>query len=307
MATTRPLAIVTGASSGIGLELARLAARDGYDLLIAADRDLEPAAAQLRAEGATVETIETDLARSDGVDELVAAAEGRRVDLLFANAGHGLGGAFLDQDWTQARHVVDTNVTGTLRLVHAVARGMRGQGAGRILFTGSIAGYMPGSYQAVYNGSKSFIDNFAQALRDELKDSGVTVTLLMPGVTATEFFDRAGLQDTEVGQGSKDGAVTVAKTGYDAMMAGRDQVVTGARNKIMTSLASITPAALLAKRHRSMAEPGYSERQQQRSGLAMPLLVGAGALGLALLAGSTLRRRDGDQDDARGSRSRRHF
>ena len=292
MATARPLALVTGASSGIGLELARLAARDGHDLLLAADRSLDEAASELRGAGVSVETVEADLARSEGVDRLVTAVGGRPVALLFANAGHGLGGAFLDQEWEAARHVVDTNVTGTLHLVHAVARGMRDRGAGRILFTGSIAGYISGAFQAVYNGTKAFVDSFAEALREELKDSGVTVTNLMPGATETEFFHRAGLDDTQVGQGKKDPAADVAATGYQAMMQGQDQVVHGLKNKVMTSVAAVTPAILTAKQHRSMAEPGYQKRQAQKSSVAKPLLVGAGLAGLALLARSTWRSRD---------------
>ena len=125
----------------------------------------------------------------------------RRVDALLANAGHGLGQAFLDQDFEEIQHVIDTNITGTIYLIHQIAWKMRERGAGRILITGSIAGFMPGTYHAVYNGTKAFIDSFSYALRAELKDSGVTVTCLMPGATETEFFERAGLSDTKVGSG----------------------------------------------------------------------------------------------------------
>ena len=156
----RPLAAVTGASSGIGRELARLAAEDGYDLVIAADQGpLEDAAAALRALGADVEAVEADLSTSFGVDKLMLAIGGRPVDVLVANAGHGLGHAFLDKPFHEARHVVDTNITGTLDLLHRVGTGMRQRGRGRILITGSIAGPMPGSFQAVYNGTKASIDS----------------------------------------------------------------------------------------------------------------------------------------------------
>src|SRR3954468_22989303 len=198
----RPLAIVTGASSGIGFYLAQECAENGYDLLIAADSpELESAAERLRGFGVNVETVETDLATIDGVDQLYAAAKGRPIAILLANAGHGLGHAFLDQDFNEARHVIDTNVTGTIYLVHKIGREMRARGEGRILFTGSIAGFMPGTYQAVYNATKAFIDSFSFALRAELKDSGVSVTCLMPGATDTDFFARADMLDTKVGAG----------------------------------------------------------------------------------------------------------
>ncbi|MBY6261083.1 SDR family NAD(P)-dependent oxidoreductase [Azospirillum sp. 412522] len=256
-AANTQLAIVTGASSGIGLELARNCAGNGFDLVIAADDPaIEQAALELRKLGAAVETVQADLATLDGVDRLHAALKGRAVDALLANAGHGLGHGFLDQDFSEARHVIDTNITGTLYLIQKVGRDMRSRGQGRILITGSIAGFMPGSFQAVYNGTKAFIDSFSFALRDELKDSGVTVTCLMPGPTDTEFFERAGMMDTQVGQGKKDDPAMVAKVGFDAMMSGEGDVVAGWKNKLQTAMATVTPSGVLAGQHRKMAEPG---------------------------------------------------
>lgn len=264
MATNaRPLAIVTGASSGIGRELALIAAREGFDLILAADRPLEDAAADARANGARVEIIETDLATMQGVDELCALIADRPVDALLANAGHGLGRAFLEQDFDEVRHVIDTNVTGTVYLVQKVGRQMNARGTGRILFTGSIAGFMPGTFQAVYNATKAFVDSFSLALREELKDSGVTVTCLMPGVTDTEFFERADLMDTKVGtQKSKMDPAKVAEIGFAAMMKGESDVVAGLKNKVQTTLASVTPAEVLAKQHRKMAEPGTARKDK---------------------------------------------
>lgn len=259
----RPLAIVTGASTGIGYELARQCAEHGYDLLIAADEArIEEAAAQLRSLGGSVQAIEADLATREGVDALYAALQGRKVDALLANAGHGLGDAFLDQDFDDVRHVIDTNITGTIYLIQKVARDMRARGSGRILITGSVAGYMPGTYHAVYNGTKAFIDSFSFALRAELKETGVTVTCLMPGATDTEFFERAGMEDTAVGQGSKDDPADVAKTGFDAMMNGEGDVVSGWKNKIQTTIANVTPSGILAEMHRRQAEPGSGERKR---------------------------------------------
>lgn len=256
----RSFAVVTGASSGIGFELARIAAENGHDLLLAADRDLDGAAAKLRALGGTVETVEGDLATREGVDRLVEAIGGRAVDALFANAGHGLGGAFLDQPFEDYRHVIDTNVTGTIYLIQRVVQGMRARNAGRVLITGSIAGYMPGAFNAVYNGTKAFIDSFGWALRNELKDSAITISILMPGATETEFFERAGMEDTKVGAGSKDDAAKVAQDGYDAMMAGEAEVVSGWKNKLQTTIANVTPGPVLAEMHRKQAEPGSARK-----------------------------------------------
>ena len=253
-----PLAIVTGASAGIGYELARIAAENGHSLVIAADQHkIEQAASDFRAMGVQVEAVETDLATLEGVDRLYAAIGERPVDVLCANAGHGLGGAFLDQDFAEARHVIDTNITGTIYLMQKVGRDMRARNQGRILVTGSIAGFMPGTFHAAYNGSKAFINSFAFALRNELKDTNVTVTDLMPGATDTEFFDRADMEDTKIGQSSgKDDPAVVARVGWEAMMKGEGDVVSGWKNKIQTTLANVTPSGMLAEQHRKQAEPG---------------------------------------------------
>jgi short-subunit dehydrogenase len=258
---TRPLAIVTGASSGIGYELAKCCAQNGYDLVIAADEPaINDAAQAFRQLGASVEAVQADLATLEGVDTLYAAAKGRPVEALLANAGRGLGKGFLDQDFNDVRRVIDTNITGTIYLIHKVGRDMRAQGRGRILITGSIAGFIPGTYQAVYNASKAFLDSFSFAIRHELKDTGVTVTCLMPGATETEFFERADMMDTKVGTAKKDDAADVAKAGFDAMMRGTGDVVTGWHNKLQTAIANVTPSDILAEQHRKMAEPGSASR-----------------------------------------------
>src|SRR3954466_8397980 len=221
MSASRQFAIVTGASTGIGLELAKCCAREGFDVLIAADEpEIETAANEIRPLGAVVETVQADLSTLEGVDRLYEAAKraGRPVDALLANAGRGLGHAFLDQDFDKIRKVIDTNVTGTLMLIHKVGNDMRLRRRGRILITGSIAGLMPGTYQAVYNGTKALLDSFAFALRAEVKDSGVTVTCLMPGATETDFFERADMLDTKVGTQKKQSPEDVARSGFEAMM-----------------------------------------------------------------------------------------
>jgi short-subunit dehydrogenase len=262
------LAVVTGASTGIGLELARLCARQGWDLIIAADEPLiENAARELAATGINCTAVRCDLATAEGVEQLTSAIEasGRPVDALLANAGRGLGKGFLDQDLDEALKVIHTNIDGTIRLIYDVANSMRSRGQGRILITGSIAGLMPGTFQAVYNGSKAFLDSFAVALSNELKDTGISVTCLMPGATETDFFERADMADTKVGSGEKAHAADVAKTGFDAMMKGELKVVAGFANKVRAAISHIAPDSTLAEMHRGMAEPGSGKAEEPKS------------------------------------------
>jgi short-subunit dehydrogenase len=249
-------AIVTGASSGIGLEIAKLAAADGYDLLVAADTPFVDAAAGLKDLGVEVTHIEGDLSTVQGVDQLLDAVGGRDVDVLVANAGAGTGGAFLDVETRDWRHSLDTNVTGTLLLLQPVLKAMVARGAGRVLITGSIAGHVPGSFNAVYNGTKAFIDSFAAAIGNEVKDSGVTVTCLKPGATDTEFFARADMLDTKVGQMKKDDPADVAKTGWEAMLEGEHSIVHGMMNQAQVLAAGVLPEAVTAELHRKLAKPG---------------------------------------------------
>jgi uncharacterized protein len=256
----RKLAVVTGASTGIGYELAIQCAKHGFDLVVAADEpEILAAADVFRREGVNVEALEVNLATTGGCDRLYATLKGRAVDALLANAGRGLGRAFLEQDWEDVRYVIDTNVTGTVYLIQKIARNMRDRNEGKILITGSIAGFMPGTYHAVYNGTKAFLDSFSFALRAELKDTRITVTCLMPGATETEFFERADMMDTKVGTGKKDDPADVAKTGFQAMMDGKGDVVSGWYNKLQSAIANVTPAGMLAERHRQMAEPGSAK------------------------------------------------
>lgn len=253
-------AVVTGASTGIGLELARICAEKGFDLLIAADEpQIQDAARDLERIGARVAPVQADLATLEGVDQLLQATEGRPIDYLFANAGRGLGRAFLDQDFQQVRHVIDTNITGTIYLIQNIAKQMRDRNHGKILITGSIAGFIPGSFSAVYNGTKAFIDSFSFALRNELKDTDITITCLMPGATETEFFERADMLDTKVGSEEKDDPAEVARVGFEALMRGDADIVYGWKNKMQTAFASVTPAGRLAEQHRKMAQPGTAK------------------------------------------------
>jgi short-subunit dehydrogenase len=255
----RKLAIVTGASSGIGLEIAKLAAGDGYDLIVAADTPFVEAGPALREYGVEVQEIEADLSTKQGVEQLLSLVADRPVDVLVANAGHGLGHGFLEQSPEEWTKIVNTNITGTLLLIQPVVQSMVERGAGRVLITGSIAGHLAGTFQAVYNGSKAFIDSFSAALGNEIKGSGVTVTCLKPGATETEFFHRAEMEDTKVGQAKKDDPADVAKTGWDAMNKGEPAVIHGLKNKLQVAAAGVMSDATTARLHRKQAEPGSGE------------------------------------------------
>lgn len=255
-------AVITGASTGIGFELATLAAKDGYDILVVADEPLiNDAARDFEQFGTGVQALEADLSTIEGVDKLLAAANGRRIDVLCANAGRGLGHGFLEQKVDDWRHVVDTNITGTAYLLQRVLPDMVARNDGKVLVVGSVAGYIPGAFQAVYNGTKAFVDSFVAAIQNEIKDAdGVTLTNLMPGPVDTEFFARGDMLDTSVGSDpKKSDPADVARDGWDALMAGKAQVVSGWKNKIQSAVANVTPNAVLAKRHRAMAEPGTAK------------------------------------------------
>ncbi|WP_067495253.1 SDR family oxidoreductase [Actinoplanes sp. TFC3] len=260
--TGREFAVVTGASSGIGYELARQFVENGYDLLIAAeDEDIEQAATNLRRDGQNqVTAVRADLATYEGVETLYSKIQetGRPVDAIALNAGRGIGGDFTrDTDLRDELNVIDVNVTSTVHLAKRVLPGMVARGAGRVLFTSSIASEMPGTYQAVYNASKSFVQSFAEAVRTELKDTGVTVTSLMPGPTETNFFHRAEMDDTRVGSSKKDDPAQVAEQGFKALMKGEEKVVAGSvMTKVQGAASKVLPDSVKAKMHEKMAEPG---------------------------------------------------
>jgi len=260
----KQLAVVTGASSGIGYELAKVFGEEGYDLLITAeDGELTQAQERLKATGATVEAHRVDLAREEGVIELYShiANAGRPVDALALNAGIGAGGAFATEtELVDELQLIDLNVRSTVHLCKLVLADMVERDAGRILFTSSIASTMPGAFQAVYNASKSFVQSFALAIRNELKDTGVTITSLMPGPTETEFFERADMEDTAIGSEEKDDPAEVARQGFDALIAGEEKVVGGSfKNKVQTVAGKLIPDSKKAELHRQMAEPGSAK------------------------------------------------
>jgi short-subunit dehydrogenase len=260
--SSNEFAVVTGASSGIGFELAKQFADHGYDLLVTAeDAAIDQAAADLRRDGENqVIAVRADLATYNGVEELYAGIlqTGRPVDAIAINAGRGIGGDFVRMtELDDELNVIAVNVTSTVHLAKRVLPDMVSRGAGRVLFTSSIASMMPGTYQAVYNASKSFVQSFAEALRAELKDTEVVVTSLMPGPTDTNFFERAEMQDTKVGASKKDDPALVAKQGFEALMKGKEKVVAGSvKTRVQGAASKVMPDKAKAEMHRRMAEPG---------------------------------------------------
>ena len=261
----RPLAVVTGASSGIGYELAKQFAQNGFDLLVTATgSSINEAAQAFESLGAKVETVQADLATYDGVETLYdkIKATGQPVDAIAINAGVGVGGDFArETDLKDELNMINLNVVSSVHLAKRVVKDMVERGKGRILFTSSIAALMPGPFEAVYAASKAFLHSFSEALRNELKDTGVTVTALMPGPTETNFFHRADMDDTRVGAAKKDDPASVAKQGFEALMAGKDDIVAGSlMTKIQGAVSKVLPEPINAELHSKLSEPGSGDK-----------------------------------------------
>lgn len=270
--TNRLFAVVTGASSGIGYELAMQFAENGFDVLVTAEDDgIETAANQIGASGAEVIPLQLDLAQYQGVEKLYETIEsvGRPVDAIAINAGVGVGGSFAAKtELEDELNLIALNVTSSVHLAKRIVPIMVERRQGRILFTSSIAATMPAPFEAVYGASKAFLLSFSEALRNELKDTGVTVTALMPGATETNFFHRAGMDDTKVGASEKDSAAEVARDGFKALMAGEDKVIAGSfKNKLQGGVgARILPETTKAELHRKMAEPDSAPEKKKAVG-----------------------------------------
>lgn len=255
------LALVTGASSGIGYELAVELAGRGYDLIVAAESErLDPAARSLQSLNSRVREVRVDLATPSGVDELWRAvrADGRPLDVACINAGVGVGGLFWETDLNAELSMVLLNCVGLVQLSKYVVRQMRTSGRGRILFTSSIAGEMVAPREAVYAATKAFVLSFAHSLRYELRDSGVIVTALQPGPTDTDFFRRAGMENTKVGSEGKTESSPrdVARQGIDALMDGKDHVYAASmKTKMEGMMANFIPGEAKGAMHDKMARP----------------------------------------------------
>lgn len=255
------LALVTGASSGIGLSLAKELASRGYDLVIcSAGERLSGAAGHLESLGAQVTEVQADLATSDGIDTLwdVVQTTGRSLDVACINAGVGVGGNFWETDLDEELNMVELNCTGTVHLAKHIITAMMQRNEGKILFTASIAGEMVAPREAVYAATKAFVLSFAHSVRYELRDTNITVTALQPGPTDTDFFHRAGMDDTSVGQeGKKESQPDdVAHQGIEALLSGKDHVYAASlTTKIEGLLANAVPGSLKGAMHEKMAKP----------------------------------------------------
>lgn len=263
--SNRPFAVVTGASSGIGYELAKQFAQNGFDLLIvSAGPNISDAANQLRSLGTEVKSAQIDLTEPDGIEKLyqMIQSSGRALDSIAINAGVGVSGDFArDTRLEDELNLIRLNVISPVHLSKRVLKDMVARGHGRVLFTSSIAGTMPAPFEAVYGASKAFLSSFAQAIRNELKNTGVTITALMPGATETNFFHRAGMDDTKLGASEKDDPAEVAKEGFEALMAGKDHVVAGSlKNKLFATAGHGLPDSFVAEMHRKQSEPGSATK-----------------------------------------------
>jgi uncharacterized protein len=261
----RPLALVTGASSGIGLELARQFVEHGFDVIInAEDDELAAAEASLAGGEATVRAVKADLSTYDGVERLWTAVVegGRPLDAAALNAGIGVNGDFTrDIPLEDDLQLIAVNVTAVVHLAKRVLPAMVERGAGRVLITSSVAATMPGPYYATYAASKAFLQSFAQAIRFELKDTGVTVTALQPGPTDTDFFERAGMEDTKVTDAGKDDPAEVARDGFEALMAGKDHVIAGSpKNRAQVAGGKLLPEKARAGLQAAQTRPRGDEQ-----------------------------------------------
>jgi short-subunit dehydrogenase len=257
-------AVVTGASSGIGLSLARELAARCYDLAICSAGDrLQGAAKELRSRGVEVTEVRADLSTQVGTKQFwdQVRSLGRNIDVACINAGIGVGGPFAETDLDAELNMVSLNCAGTVQLAKYVVQHMLSRNEGRILFTSSIAGEMVAPREAVYAATKAFGLSFAHSLRYELRETGISVTALQPGPTNTDFFHRAGMDNTEVGSEGKTESQPddVARQGIEALLAGKDHVyAASAKTKIEGMLANVTPGSVKGAMHEKMAKPKAS-------------------------------------------------
>ena len=255
------LAVVTGASSGIGYNLAKVFAENGFDLIIDAEgARLPQAAADLKALGVNVTPVQADLATPQGCQQFWKTVEStdRKVDAVAINAGVGVGGLFVDTDLEKELKMIRLNCEGTVHIAKLAAGKLVAQKDGKILITSSIAAEMVAPKEAVYAATKAFDQSFGKSLRYELKDTGVSVTLLQPGPVDTDFFNRAGAGDTQVGTEGKHESepYDVAKQGFKALMAGDEHVYAASlKTKIEGAIMGMVPDALKGAMHDNMLAP----------------------------------------------------
>ncbi len=254
-------ALITGATSGIGLELARLFAKDGYNLVIVS-RDqtkLEQTAYELKNSNNNIDvvTISKDLFKPESPFELYQEVKERgiQINVLVNNAGQGVYGEFADTEIAREVDIIQLNITSLVVLTKHFLQDMLSLGSGKILNLSSIASKTPGPYQSVYHGTKAFVQSFTEAIRSEVKDKGIVVTALLPGVTDTDFFNKADMLDSKAVQGEKADAAKVAKDGYEALMNDDNMVVSGTKNKIQTAMTNLMPDSMAADQTKKQQKP----------------------------------------------------
>jgi short-subunit dehydrogenase len=261
MSDTKKYALITGATSGIGYELAKLFAQDNYNLVIVAREqgELDATAKELSSHGVEVVTLAKDLFVRENAFAVYSEvkAKGIEIDVLVNNAGQGAYGLFQDNDIEKELNIIDLNIAATIILTKAFLKDMVTRNKGKVLNLASIASTTPGPWHAVYHGTKAFVLSFTEALRSEVKDNEITVTALLPGATNTDFFNKADMTDSKAVQDkdSLSDPADVAKDGYDALLAGKDKVVSGFKNKVTVTMGNITPDTLLADQMKNQQEP----------------------------------------------------
>lgn len=261
-------ALITGATSGIGKELAKLFAKDNYNLIIVArnQTELDSTAAELRSTGIEVQTIAKDLSDMEQAKALCNEVT-TQIDVLVNDAGMGVYGLFKDNELERELGIIHLNICATVILTKHFVQLMAERGEGKILNLGSVAGKLPGPWQAVYHATKAFVLSFTTAIREELKDSGITFTALMPGATDTDFFNKAGMQDSKAVQDKEalSDPADVAKDGYEALMAGTDRVISGFKNKVQVNMANLMPDSNVAHTMYEQQQPVAQEQQQNNT------------------------------------------
>jgi short-subunit dehydrogenase len=268
MENQQKTALITGGTSGIGKELAKLFAKDNYNLIIVArdQGELDSTAGELSASGIQVETISKDLSNMDEAFALCQEFGNRQIDVLVNDAGQGAYGLFKDNDIERELDIIHLNICATVILTKHFVKQMIARGEGKILNLGSVAGKLPGPWQAVYHATKAFVLSFTTAIREELKDSGITITALMPGATDTDFFNKAGMQDSKVVQDKEALAdpTDVAKDGYEALMAGDDRVISGFKNKVEVNASNLMPDSRVAHTMYEQQKPVEEEQDKNQ-------------------------------------------
>jgi short-subunit dehydrogenase len=260
-------ALITGATSGIGYELAKVFAEHGYDLYIVArsESELQKTAEELKQQfNINVETIAKDLFTPESAFEIydTIKSSGVQIDVLVNDAGQGEYGEFTETDINRETDIIQLNIISVVALTKQFLRDMVARGEGRILNVASIAGKLPGPLQAVYHGTKAFVHSFTEAIREEVKDTGVVITSLLPGATDTDFFNKAGMQEAKIVQeGKLDDPAKVARDGYNALMSGDDMVVSGFKNKMQVAMSNIMPDATVAKNLHKQQAPVNDEEK----------------------------------------------